>query len=46
MIKFKVASKGGRWIYGFDTLESACEYANNVFRRTGNIVAVERYWGR
>lgn len=30
----------------FDTLAAACDYANLIFRRTGNIVAVTAYTPR
>ena len=44
-MKYKVARKANRWVYGFDTLEAARAYANLIFQRTGVIVAIEAYKG-
>lgn len=44
--KYKVALPRGRWKMGFSSMVDAVEYANGIFRRTGNLVAVETYQGR
>jgi hypothetical protein len=42
-MKYKVALTGGRWKYGFDTVEAASAYAGRIFDRRGVIAAVESY---
>lgn len=45
-MRYKVATRGGGWRYGFRTLESATWYAIGIYRRTGVVAAVEAYRGR
>lgn len=40
MTRYKVSRPGGRWAY-FATLELALAFAGRVYRRSGNVVAVE-----